>query len=229
VIENLLLFAGIYGLERRLADERARWVIELGGLKGTERVATGSLPMGLRQRLALGCALIHRPRVLFLDEPTSGVDPVGRRRFWDILRALAYDDGVAILLTTHYMREADLCDRLALMFAGRVVADASPAQMKAEFAVERGQLLEVSTAQPLQALAALRGAGFAQAMQHGRQVHVTAHDGDAASARMHAALAVAGLAEARIRPQELTMEDVFVHRVLALEAAQREAHTGVGA
>jgi ABC-type multidrug transport system ATPase subunit len=229
VIENLLLFAGVYGLERRVAEQRARWVVELGGLEGLERAATGRLPMGLRQRLALGCALIHRPRVLFLDEPTSGVDPVGRRRFWDILRALAYDDGVAILLTTHHMREADLCDRLALMFAGRVVADATPAQMKAAFTEERGQLLEVSADQPQRALAALRDAGFAEAAQHGRQLHVTVHDRTAATARIREALALSGLAGTRIVPQEPTMEDVFVHRVLALEAFQREGRAEASA
>ncbi len=221
VAENLLLFAGVYGLAPALARERARWAVELGGLQGLERSATGSLPMGLRQRLALGCALIHRPQVLFLDEPTSGVDPVGRRRFWDILRALAEGEGVAILITTHHMSEADLCDRLALMFAGRVVADATPQQMKAEFAADEGQLLEVSSDQPALALAALREAGFAQASQHGRCVHVTAHDADTAGARIRAALAAAGLQGVRIAAQQATMEDVFVHRVLALEAAQR--------
>jgi len=226
VIENLLLFAGVYGLAPGLARERARWVVELGGLRGLERADTGSLPMGQRQRLALGCALIHRPRVLFLDEPTSGVDPRGRRRFWDILRLLAREDRVAILLTTHDMREADLCDRLALMFNGRVVADATPAQMKAEFDSAQGQLLEVSTGQPLRALAALRGAGFQHAELHGHHVHVTAHDADAAAARIGDILAAGGMADARVAPQDVTMEDVFVQRVLALEASHGPAHAG---
>ncbi|MDR3415911.1 MAG: ABC transporter ATP-binding protein [Nevskia sp.] len=177
--------------------------------------------MGLRQRLALGCALIHGPRVLFLDEPTSGVDPLGRRHFWDILRQLARGQGVAILLTTHYMREADLCDRVGLMFAGRLVADATPAQLKAELAAERGQLLEVTVERPLPALAALHAAGFDDAVLHGRRLRVSAHDAVAAEHRIVAALAAAGLGGARVAPQEQTMEDVFVHRVLALEAAAR--------
>ncbi len=100
VEETLMLFAGVYGLPRKVARERTRWAIELGELQGYEQVAAISLPMGLRQRLALGCALVHRPRVLFLDEPTSGVDPIGRKHFWSILRKLAREDGVAILLTT---------------------------------------------------------------------------------------------------------------------------------
>jgi ABC-type multidrug transport system ATPase subunit len=216
---NLLLFACIYGLEYRVARERARWVVELGGLEGHEDEAAGSLPMGLRQRLALCCALIHRPRVLFLDEPTSGVDSVGRRRFWEILRELARDQDVAILLTTHYMGEAELCDRLALMFAGRVVADATPAAMKAELAAQQGQLLEVSAGAPVAALEAIRAAGFAGAALHGRSVHVMARDAEGARRRIRVALESAGFPAPQIMAQELSMEDVFVHRVLALEAA----------
>jgi len=219
VMENLLLFAGVYGLTREQARSRAQWAVALGDLHGHEREPAGRLPMGLRQRLALGCALLHQPRVLFLDEPTSGVDPIGRRRFWDTLRRLAREQGVAILLTTHYMAEADLCDRIALMFAGRVVADATPAQLKAELTAERGQLLEVSAEPPLAALAALRAGGFPEAVLHGRCLHVLAHDAAEAGTRIGAALAAAGLAAPRITPQTLTMEDVFIHRVLALEAA----------
>jgi ABC-type multidrug transport system ATPase subunit len=219
VMGNLLLFACVYGLEYSLAQKRARWVIELGGLNGHEDEAAGSLPMGLRQRLALGCALIHRPRVLFLDEPTSGVDPIGRRRFWGILRQLAREQNVAILLTTHYMSEADLCDRLALMFAGRVVADATPAAMKAELAAEQGQLLQVNAGPPVAALEAIRAAGFAGAALHGRCVHVMARDAEDAQRRIRAALQSARLPAPQFTPQELSMEDVFVHRVLALEAA----------
>ncbi|MCA3051455.1 MAG: ABC transporter ATP-binding protein [Rhodocyclaceae bacterium] len=219
VMENLLLFAGVYGLTREQARSRAQWAVALGDLHGHEREPAGRLPMGLRQRLALGCALLHQPRVLFLDEPTSGVDPIGRRRFWDTLRRLAREQGVAILLTTHYMAEADLCDRIALMFAGRVVADATPTQLKAELTAERGQLLEVSAEPPLAALAALRAGGFAEAVLHGRRLHVLAHNAAEAGTRIGAALAAAGLAAARIAPQTLTMEDVFIHRVLALEAA----------
>jgi ABC-2 type transport system ATP-binding protein len=222
VMENLLLFAGVYGLTREQARSRAQWAVALGDLHGYEREPAGRLPMGLRQRLALGCALLHQPRVLFLDEPTSGVDPIGRRRFWDTLRRLAREQGVAILLTTHYMAEADLCDRIALMFAGRVVADATPAQLKAELAAERGHLLEVSAEPPLAALAALRAAGFAEAVLHGRRLHVLAHDAAEAGARIGAALGAAGLAAPRIALQALTMEDVFIHRVLALEAAAQE-------
>ncbi|MEY5097498.1 MAG: hypothetical protein RJA36_217 [Pseudomonadota bacterium] len=228
VQENLLLFAGVYGLTRQRARERARWAIELGELQGYENVSAASLPMGLRQRLALGCALIHDPRVLFLDEPTSGVDSVGRRRFWDTLRYLAREQGVAILLTTHYMAEADLCDRLALMYAGRVVADATPEAMKASLQAERGQLLEVASAEPLRAVDLLQAAGFADAMLHGRRIHVMSRQPQQDASRIAQALLAGGLPAPQVAPQALTMEDVFIHQVLTLEAAQAQATAGSG-
>jgi ABC-type multidrug transport system ATPase subunit len=223
VIENIRLYAGIYGLDGRQAQRRSDWVIGMAGLAGFENDAAGRLPMGLRQRLALGCALVHEPRVLFLDEPTSGVDPIGRRMFWDILFHLSRREGVAILVTTHYMSEAEHCDHLALMYAGRVVADASPEAMKAEVSAESGQLLELRVDRPVPAQAALRAAGFASATLHGRAVHLLSRDAAADLARLPGKLAEAGITvqSATLRP--LSMEDVFVQRITALEAADRKA------
>lgn len=223
VVENIRLYAGIYGLDSRQARRRSDWVIGMAGLAGFENDAAGRLPMGLRQRLALGCALVHEPRVLFLDEPTSGVDPIGRRMFWDILFHLSRREGVAILVTTHYMSEAEHCDHLALMYAGRVVADASPETMKAEISTESGQLLELRVDRPVPAQAALRAAGFASATLHGRAVHLLSRDAAADLARLPGQLAEAGISvqSAALRP--LSMEDVFVQRITALEAADRKA------
>ena len=109
VAENIRLYAGVYGLGRRETRERTQWVIEMAGLAGYESKPAVSLPMGVAQRLALGCALVHRPQVVFLDEPTSGVDPMGRRRFWDILFKLSHEEGITIMLTTHYMSESEHC------------------------------------------------------------------------------------------------------------------------
>jgi ABC-2 type transport system ATP-binding protein len=144
VRENVRLYAGVYGLRGRAARERAAWVVEMGGLGEHLDDTAGGLPMGLRQRLALGCAILHRPDVLFLDEPTSGVDPLGRRRFWNILSWLAREERVAILLTTHHMAEADLCDHVVLLFDGRVVADASPAVLKRRLREQAGLAHEPS-------------------------------------------------------------------------------------
>ncbi len=220
VVENVRLFAGIYGLDRRETGDRLAWTIDNGGLSGYENQTAGSLPMGLRQRLALGCALVHRPQVLFLDEPTSGVDPVGRRQFWEILFQLSRVEGVAILITTHYMTEAEHCDRLALMYAGRIVADAAPAELKRRVAEQAGDLLEISASPVLPALKLLRDAGFADAALFGEHIHLLARDPDATSAQLRQLLTHAGMAVARIDRRPLSMEDVFVHYVTRLERGE---------
>jgi len=220
VIENINLYAGIYGLSARERRERAEWVIAMADLGGYESKVTASLPMGLRQRLALGCALVHHPDVLFLDEPTSGVDPMGRRQFWDILLALSRQEGVAILVTTHYMSEAEHCDHLALMYDGRIVADAAPDQMKRDVEAEAGWLLEITAPQPYQARARLIDAGFRDAALVGRRIHVLSRTAETDRLRIPSVLAAAGIdgATANLRP--LSMEDAFAHRVTALQARE---------
>jgi ABC-type multidrug transport system ATPase subunit len=213
VLENIRLYAGIYGLNRRESAERLSWVIEMAALAGHEKDLAGSLPMGLRQRLALGCALVHRPRILFLDEPTSGVDPVGRRRFWEILFRLSRQDGVAILVTTHYMGEAEHCDHLALMFAGRVVADATPAAMKAAVEAEAGHLFELTTDQPAAAI-------------FGKRIHILCRKPEEDRNRIEVILTAAGLALNGFAARPLSMEDVFVYRVTSLEQKGHEAAGG---
>lgn len=229
VEENIQLFAGIYGLDRRATSERLDWIVSMGGLKGYESSLTGRLPMGVRQRLALGCALVHRPRVLFLDEPTSGVDPIGRRHFWDILSRLAREEGVAILITTHYMSEAEHCDHLALMYAGRIVAEGSPGAMKAQVEHEAGRLLEVATDQPGAALRQLTQAGFAGAALFGTKIHLLSQDPPHDEARLREALSSTAVQVQAIAVRPLSLEDVFVHRVMALERQERQATTGVAA
>ncbi|GGY20679.1 ATP-binding cassette domain-containing protein [Paludibacterium paludis] len=217
VEENIRLYAGLYGLSRRDTAERLAWIVGMAGLAGHEHDLAATLPMGLRQRLALGCALVHRPRVLFLDEPTSGVDPLGRRAFWEILFHLSRVEGVAMLVTTHYMSEAEHCDHLALMFAGRVVADDSPAGMKAAVVREAGALYEVAGEGALEALPGLIAAGFDSASPYGRRLHVLTRDPGALAAEL------AGLAPAaRIEARPIVMEDVFVHKVTRLEAEERK-------
>ena len=225
VIENIRLYAGIYGLSADETRRRAAWVVEMAGLAGRETDRPASLPMGLRQRLALGCALVHRPRVLFLDEPTSGVDPVGRRRFWDMLFRLAREDGVAILVTTHYMSEAEHCDRLALMHAGRIVADAAPETLKRAVEAEAGRLMELDVDDASRALALVREDGFGQAYVHGARVRLFSRAPDADGARVRALLAGAHVALRGQTLQPLSMEDVFVYRVTALERAAAGAAT----
>ena len=222
VLENIRLYAGIYGLNRRESAERLLWVLEMASLTGHEKDLVGSLPMGLRQRLALGCALVHKPRILFLDEPTSGVDPVGRRRFWEILFRLSREDGVAILVTTHYMSEAEHCDHLVLMFAGRVVADATPAAMKAAVEAEAGQLFELTTDQPVLAIDHLVKEGFPQAALFGKRIHILCPEPERDRQRIEDVLAGAKITATAITASPLSMEDVFVYRVTSLEHQDRD-------
>jgi ABC-2 type transport system ATP-binding protein len=223
VLENIRLYAGIYGLGSRRTAERAEWVLEMAGLRGFESMRAGRLPMGIRQRLALGCALVHRPRVLFLDEPTSGVDPIGRRLFWDILVRLSRQEGVAVLVTTHYMSEAEHCDHLVLMYAGRVVEDATPVAMKQQLQAEAGQLLEIRTERPLVALDQIENAGFAGAALFGKRIHLFTRNPEAAESGIRALLTKESVEIFAIDQRPPTMEDVFVYRVLALERELAQA------
>jgi ABC-2 type transport system ATP-binding protein len=227
VEENIRLFGGIYGLDRRATTERLDWIVLMAGLKGYESSLTGRLPMGVRQRLALGCALVHRPRVLFLDEPTSGVDPIGRRHFWDILSRLARDEGVAILITTHYMSDAEHCDHLALMFAGRVVAEGAPEDMKHRVEEEAGRLLEVIADQPGKAVMQLQRAGFVGASLFGTRIHFFCRDPVRDEECACRVLESSGVTVNSVTARPLSLEDVFIYKVMALEEQERMARSGV--
>lgn len=221
VEENIRLFAGIYGLDTRAMSRRFQWIVGMAGLSGYESSLTGRLPIGVRQRLALGCALVHSPRVLFLDEPTSGVDPIGRRHFWEILSKLAREEGVAILITTHYMREAEHCDNLALMYAGRIVAEGAPADMKRHVEQEAGRLFEVVVDQPGLALAHVQQAGFRGAALFGTKLHVFCRDPVRDKACACHALEESGVRVMSVSERPLSLEDVFVYHVMALEQAEQ--------
>lgn len=217
VVENIRLFAGIYGLSRRETRERLDWILSMAGLIGYESTLAGHLPLGVRQRLALGCALVHRPRVLFLDEPTSGVDPLGRRRFWRILLRLSREEDVAMLVTTHYMSEAEHCDHLALMYAGRIVADASPDVMKRQVEPEAGVPLELVADPPLRALELLERAGFSDVALFGNCLHLLSPNPDADQPRIRHVIEAGGAFVRKLAPRSFSLEDVFVHRIRTLE------------
>ena len=142
--ENLNFFAGVYQVPREEREEKKQWVLEISGLEGKGDLVTGSLPGGWKQRVAFGCAVMHEPSVLFLDEPTSGVDPLARRAFWKMINSFA-DRGVAVLVTTHYLEEAEQCNRLGFMVAGELVAEGTPSGVKA---AQGGHLIELITNDP---------------------------------------------------------------------------------
>lgn len=221
VLENLRLYAGVYGLSRREADRRIVELAAEAGFGGFQDQLAARAPMGVRQRLALACAILHRPQVLFLDEPTSGVDPLGRRAFWRFLLRLAREEGVAVLLTTHVMSEAEHCDRAALMHAGRILADDSPKRLKQDLRERMGGIFEVEASPVLEALAALQRAGARGAVLFGKRIHFFASSDDEAARLVEDALGPARRAGPTPRP--VTMEHVFAHLVAAGADRERPA------
>lgn len=150
--QNIEFFSGLYGLDRRQQRERRSFVLKMAGLEGREQTLTRDLPGGWRQRLALGCAILHQPPVLFLDEPTGGVDPISRRDFWTLIEEMA-SSGVTVLVTTHYLDEAEHCHRLAIMHAGRLVAIGSITELRQVFADR--PIVEIQSSDPVVLMSAL--------------------------------------------------------------------------
>lgn len=203
--ENLSFYAGVYGVA---GAGRLREVLDLVGLRGVEGVRAGDLPIGWRQRLALAAAIAHRPTLLILDEPTSGVDPMARREFWDRIYALA-DEGVTALVTTHYMDEAEFCTRVGVMLRGRLLALDAPSALKRR--TLRGEAWDVHAEPLLPALHALERLAWVEraglAGDHLRALTVSAAHGEGA---LRAALEQAGVHVARITRAEVSLEDVFL-------------------
>src|ERR1019366_5550201 len=165
----LEFFAGVYGVPTEEREEKKRWVLAFSGLEGREKQLTGSLPQGWKQRVAFGAAIMHEPRVLFLDEPTSGVDPLARRSFWKMINRLA-DAGTAILVTTHYLEEAEQCNRLGMMVAGELVAEGAPSDIKAQ---QPGHLLQFLVDPPQRAADLLKaGTESWRVSLFGERLHV---------------------------------------------------------
>jgi ABC-2 type transport system ATP-binding protein len=208
VEENMAFFGGIYGLDSSTCETRIRDVLALIGLEERRRSLTRELPTGLKQRLALGCSLLHQPPIIFLDEPTSGVDPGTRRNFWDLIYTLA-DGGVTVFVTTHYMEEAEYCNRIGLIDHGRLIALGSPAELKSKHLA--GTIYEIATDQVLAAVEALAPAeGVLDAAVFGRALHVRLKQDIDALAYLPGFLHSSGLLVDSIRPIEPTLEDVFV-------------------
>ncbi|MFQ5433405.1 MAG: ATP-binding cassette domain-containing protein [Anaerolineae bacterium] len=217
--ENIRFFGDIYGLSpARLAQRRDR-VLEMAGLTGKEHLLTSDLSGGWKQRLALGCAILHEPEVLFLDEPTSGVDPVSRREFWDLIFALSVQ-GVTIFITTHYMDEAEHCHNLALLYQGRLIARGSPTQLRQN--MKLGVMVEVPVRDPLAALIALDGLPeIIQSSIFGDKLHALVWEAEPGMAAIEQAMAAHDLANGRPRIVPLSLEDLFT-LFIEMEEAGRQ-------
>ena len=208
VIENLRFYGGMYSVVGGQLEERIEWALTMAGLKGREESITGTLSGGWKQRLALGCAVLHRPPIIFLDEPTSGVDPASRRRFWELIQELS-GQGVTVFVTTHYMDEAEYCNRLALIFQGRLIALGTPSELKLNSM--NGDLLAVEAAPLGRALDLIKAAeGVKDAAVFGNALHVVVEGAEETMGKMRATLDAGGVEVrrlARIRP---SLEDAFV-------------------
>jgi len=209
VDENIHFFGGVYGLDRARLDARRRFVLDMAGLAGRERTRTSDLAGGWRQRLALGCAILHEPRIVFLDEPTGGVDALSRREFWKLIDRLS-DDGVTVLVTTHYLDEAEHCNRLAIIHAGKLAAIGTTSVLKARFADRT--IVEVRTGNPIEAMRQLDAtADVEKTSVFGTAVHAVLRRGagDRASA-LASRLESAGLHVEGVAAVQPSLEDVFL-------------------
>jgi ABC-2 type transport system ATP-binding protein len=208
VEENLLFFGGAYGMRGAALRARAAEVLRLTDLAGASSATTGALPGGIRQRLALACAILHRPAIVFLDEPTAGVDPVARRGFWRLIRGLARE-GTTVFVTTHYLDEAEYCARIGLMVDGRLVALDTPAALKRAWVP--GRVLAARGRGLAGAAAALRARhGVVAVEPFGAGLHVRVASDGPSSSEVAAALAAAGAADVAVDEGEATLEDVFL-------------------
>jgi ABC-2 type transport system ATP-binding protein len=208
VEENIEFFGGVYGVSPKILAARRDYVLKMAGLEDRRKSMTSLLSGGWKQRLALGCAILHEPPILFLDEPTSGVDPIARRNFWDLIYQLSAA-GHTIFVTTHYMDEAEYCHRIALMYGGRVIALGSPAELKQSLG--GGKLLYLESSDLLGSMTTLSGkAGILDVAVFGGGLHVKVSDTAGGEEIIREALAPAGIEIAVLEPILPTMEDVFV-------------------
>jgi ABC-2 type transport system ATP-binding protein len=221
VIENLRLFAGLYSVPADKLQERINWALEMANLKGQEGLITGTLPGGWKQRLALGCAVLHKPPIIFLDEPTSGVDPISRRQFWDLIYQMAHE-GVTIFVTTHYMEEAEYCNRLALIYRGKMVALGTPSELKQNFM--KGELVLVECEPLGPAVDALQNApGIMDAAVFGNALHLVVPHAAKAIVQVKEYLSSRQIKVGRVEKIHPSLEDIFVSLTSERTAAKERA------
>jgi ABC-2 type transport system ATP-binding protein len=217
VDQNIRFFGGIYGIAGERLESRRKFVIEMAGLSGREDTLTRDLPGGWRQRLALGCAILHEPKIVFLDEPTGGVDPLSRRRFWDLIGGLSRQ-GVTVLVTTHYLDEAEHCHRIAIIQAGQLAALGTATELKQTFADR--PIVEIHASKPVEAMAILdRHDRVEKTSLFGTAVHAVLKDRCTDPAMLSATLRDNGIDVRSIGAVSPSLEDVFLDVVERLGAA----------
>jgi ABC-2 type transport system ATP-binding protein len=219
VEENIDFYGGIYQISRAKMEERKKWVIEMAGLREHRHSRTAVLSGGWKQRLALGCAILHEPPILFLDEPTSGVDPVSRRQFWDLIYSLS-DRGVTVFVTTHYMDEAEYCDRIGLIYRGELIALGAPEKLKTDLVQE--EILEVFCERPQDAMLEIENLReVKETALFGKGLHVVAANGNEAMSAVTALLREKNYQIGGIEKIVPSMEDVFVSLIEARDRMEQ--------
>lgn len=219
VEENIDFYSGIYNVPREKRRERKDWVLEMAGLTDKRSLLTRALAGGWKQRLALGCAVLHEPPIVFLDEPTSGVDPLSRRQFWDLIAQMSHR-GTTVFVTTHYMEEAEYCDELALIYRGRMIAKGKPAELKTLIPED---ILELRVDRPFEALEQLEASGLVKDVAlFGDTLHAVVGDAAANGAAVGAFLAERGFVAQGITQVLPSMEDVFVSLIELEDRREQE-------
>ncbi len=211
VQQNIRFYGGVYGLTDDRLRSRTEWVLAMAGLEGRERTLTGELSGGWKQRLALGCAILHEPPIIFLDEPTGGVDPISRRNFWELINQLSAA-GTTVLVTTHFLDEAEYCNDIILMNAGRLIAAGSPTELKTEHL--RNPILEVTLVggSVVEALELVRSRSWAlETSVFGTSLHVMVAEERMGAGAIRAALKEGGLTPKTIQRIIPSLEDVFLY------------------
>lgn len=208
--ENIDFFGGVYGLSGNEFKTRKEWVLKTANLKGKEALLTGSLPGGIKQRLALGTAVIHRPKIVFLDEPTSGVDPISRRNFWDLINSLS-EEGTTVFVTTHYLEEAEFCNNIILINAGKIVAEGNSEELKTKYIDHK--ILDIECARTVDAMEILEKEDFVfDTSIFGNNLHISVADDVSAKQKVMQLLSERhSISVSKIDTIVPTLEDVFIH------------------
>ncbi len=209
VEENINFFGGVYGLNGNNLSKRKKWVLQIANLEGKERLLTGSLPGGIKQRLALGTAVIHQPGIIFLDEPTSGVDPISRRNFWELINDLSAN-GTTVLVTTHYLEEAEYCNNIILINAGKLIAEGDSKVLKTEYI--KNPIFEIECDRVVDALQLMEKQNFVDETSiFGNEIHIIVNDKYENENQIRNVLNQNNINVKRINRIVPTLEDVFIH------------------
>ncbi len=220
VMENLRFYGGLYGVSGAALKERIAWALRMAGLEGRENSLTATLSGGWKQRLALGSAVLHRPPIVFLDEPTSGVDPLSRRQFWELIQEMA-GEGVTVFVSTHYMDEAEYCNRLALLIRGRIIALGTPTELK--LGAVKGDLMLLESDSLQRAIEIVKPLPLVRdAAVFGNGLHLVVADAAAAMPAIRAAMAAAGVGVIKLEVIRPSLEDAFVALATGADSAPTE-------